>query len=326
MEKKTNQLSRGEACEFLTSHDNYVILLHAQPDGDTIGSGYALAYALKKMGKKVRVLCSDPIPPKFTYISNSLKVEEFPEETVVAVDVASPKLLGSYEAEYGKRVDLCIDHHISNLKYADNLLLDADASANCEIIYKVIKELGVEFCKHIIDGLYTGIVTDNGCFKYSNTTVETHLIAAELMKMGVDYAEINRIMFDTKSRARVKIEGMAMDGIEYYFGGRVAVITVTRKMIEETGCDDGDLDGINTLSRMIEGVMVGVTIREKKDGKYKISLRTNAPIDATAICAEFGGGGHPRAAGCEFSCTLEQVKQRLNVVIKEALEESGCLI
>ena len=326
MEKKINLLSVGEVCEFLRSHDNYVILLHAQPDGDTIGSGYALAYTLNAMDKKVRVLCSDPIPPKFTYISNSLKEEDFPEETVVAVDVATPKLLGSLEAEYGDKVDLCIDHHISNLKYAHNLLLDANASANCEIIYKVIKELDVGFNKHAVDGLYTGIVTDNGCFKYSNTTVETHLIAAELMKMGVDYAEINRIMFDTKSRARVKIEGMAMDGVEYLFGGRVAIITVTRQMIDETGCADDDLDGINTLSRMIEGVMVGVTIREKKDGKYKISLRTNAPIDATSICAEFGGGGHPRAAGCEFSCTLEQVKQRLAVVIKEALEEKGCLI
>ena len=326
MEKKINLLSVGEVCEFLRSHDNYVILLHAQPDGDTIGSGYALAYTLKSMDKKVKVLCSDPIPPKFTYISNSLKEDDFPEETVVAVDVASPKLLGSLQEKYADRVDLCIDHHISNLKYADNLLLDADASANCEIIYKVIKEMGVGFNKHAIDGLYTGIITDNGCFKYSNTTVETHLIAAELMNMGVDYAEINRIMFDTKSRARVKMEGMAMDGVEYLFGGRVAIITVTRKMIEETGCGDDDLDGINTLSRMIEGVMVGVTIREKIDGKYKISLRTNAPIDATAICAEFGGGGHPRAAGCEFSCTLEQVKNRLQIVIKEALEEKGCLI
>lgn len=326
MEKKTNLLTVGEVCEFLRSHDNYTILLHAQPDGDTIGSGYALAYTLKLMDKKVRVLCSDPIPAKFTYISNSLKVEEFSEQTVVAVDVASPKLLGRYEEEYGNRVDLCIDHHISNLKYADNLLLDANASANCEIIYKIIKELGVGFSKHAIDGLYTGIVTDNGCFKYSNTTAETHIIAAELMNMGVDYAEINRIMFDTKSRARVKMEGMAMDGVEYRFSGRVAIITVTQQMIKETGCDEGDLDGINTLSRMIEGVMVGVTIREKKDGKYKISLRTNAPIDATAICAEFGGGGHPRAAGCEFNCTVEQVKERLCVVIKEALEEKGCLI
>ncbi len=326
MEKRVNLLQVGEVCDFIRSHDNYTILLHAQPDGDTIGSGYALAYTLKRMGKKVRVLCSDPIPAKFTYISNSLKEDEFQEQTVVAVDVASPKLLGRYEAEYGNRVDLCIDHHISNLKYARNLLLDANASANCEIIYKVIKELGVGFNKHAIDGLYTGIVTDNGCFKYSNTTVETHLIAAELMGMGVEYAEINRIMFDTKSRARVKIEGMAMDGVEYYFGGRVAIITVTRDMINETGCDEGDLDGINTLSRMIEGVMVGITIREKIDGKYKISLRTNAPIDATAICAHFGGGGHPRAAGCEFDCQIHEIKEQLTAVVKDALEENGCLI
>ncbi len=326
MEKTVNMLSVGAVCEFLREHDNYTILLHSTPDGDTIGSGYALAYTLKKMGKKVQVLCSDPIPAKFTYISNSLKTDEFCEETVVAVDVASPKLLGNLEKEYAHRVSLCIDHHISNLKYAENLLLDANASANCEIVYKIIKELGVGFGKHALAGLYTGIITDNGCFKYSNTTAETHRIAADIIDMGVDYAEINRIMFDTKSRARVKMEGMAMDGVEYRFGGRVAIITVTRDMIEETGCDEGDLDGINTLSRVIEGVMVGITLREKADGKYKISLRTNSPIDATAICARFGGGGHPRAAGCEFNVSPDKIKELLIPVVKEALEENGCLI
>ena len=134
MEKKINMLTVGEVCDFLRTHDNYTILLHAQPDGDTIGSGYALAYTLRLMDKSVQVLCSDPIPPKFTYISNSLKEMNFEEETIVAVDVASPKLLGSLEEEYAHRVDLCIDHHVSNLKYADNLLLDADASANCSVI------------------------------------------------------------------------------------------------------------------------------------------------------------------------------------------------
>ncbi len=315
-----------DTSEYLLKKDNFTLLTHAQPDGDTIGSAYALAYALKAKGKRVRVLCGDHIPSKFKYIMNSLMHDDIKNGTVVALDVADSKLLGSLEDEYKDIVDLCIDHHISNREYAKYMLLDPEASATCEIVYRVIKELGVEFNKHILDGLYTGIITDTGCFKYSNCTAKTHIIAAELIDLGVDYAEINRIMFDTKSRQRIKIEALVMDNMEFMFGGRVAIIAVTKDMIKEAGCTTSDLDGINTLSRTIEGVMVGVTLREKDGGKYKVSLRTNAPIDATKICAEFGGGGHPRAAGCELECSLNEAIERIIPVVKAALEENGCLI
>lgn len=322
----SNVFTLKDTCKFLLDNDNFTLLTHAQPDGDTVGSAYALAYALKQKGKKVRVLCGDHIPSKFKYIMNSLKHDEIENDTVVALDVADSKLLGALEEEYKSIVDLCIDHHVSNREYAKNLLLDADASATCEVVYAIVKELGVEWNKHILDGIYTGIITDTGCFKYSNCTAKTHKIAAELIELGVDYAEINRVMFDTKSRPRIKIEAAVMDNMEFMFGGRVAIIAVTKDMIKEAGCTTSDLDGINTLSRVIEGVMVGVTLREKDGGKYKVSLRTNAPIDATKICAEFGGGGHPRAAGCELECSLKEAIDRIIPVVKSALEENGCLI
>lgn len=326
MSRTTSELSLNKACEYLREHDRFLILTHAQPDGDTIGSGYALALALKALHKQVAVRCADPIPYKFTFISLSLEPEDFEPQTIVSVDVADCKLLGALCDEYKDKVDLCIDHHISNVRYAKRLLLDAEASATCEIIYEMLKVLGTVPDRHILSALYTGIVTDTGCFKYSNATAKTHRIAAELIEAGVDYAEINRIMFDTKSRARVKIEGAVMDNMDFYFGGRVAVIAITRRLLIQTGANDSDLDGINALSRTIEGVMVGVTLREKEDGRIKISLRTNAPIDATVICGRFGGGGHPRAAGCEFSCPIEEVTEQLLPVIRESLEENGCLI
>lgn len=322
----SNIFSVKDTCSFLEARDNFTLLTHAQPDGDTIGSAYALAYALKLKGKRVRVLCGDHIPSKFKYIMNSLKPDNDACDTVIALDVADTKLLGSLEDEYKDIIELCIDHHVSNREYAKNLLLDPTASATCEVVYHVIKGLDVPFTKHILDGIYTGIITDSGCFKYSNCTATTHRIAAELIDLGVDYAEINRVMFDTKSRGRIKIEAAVMDNMEFAFGGRVALIAVTQKMIKEAGCTTSDLDGINTLSRIIEGVMVGVTLREKEGGKYKVSLRTNAPIDATKICSEFGGGGHPRAAGCELECSLEEAKARIIPVVKAALEENGCLI
>jgi len=328
MENNCKMLSLKDVCRFLKQNDNFTLLAHGQPDGDTIGSCYALGYALKQMKKKVRVLCSDPIPSKFKYISNSFSNDEIEEsqETVIALDVADNKLLGKYNAIYGNKVDLCIDHHISNVRYSKRLLLDAEAGANCEIVFGILKLLKTKLTSHITEGLYTGIVTDTGCFKYSNTSAKTHLITAELINLGVNFAEINRIMFDTKSRSRIKLEGMVMDRMEYHFGGRVSVIAITSDMINECKASENDLDGINALSRTIEGVMAGVTIREKEAGKYKISLRTNDPIDAMKICQHFGGGGHPRAAGCEFKCSIDEIKEQLLPVIKKTLEEQGCLI
>ncbi len=328
MENNCKEMTLKEACAFLKERDNFTLLAHGQPDGDTIGSCFALAFALKQFGKKVRVLCCDAIPLKFHFISNSFENDDIKEDsqTIVALDVADNKLLGSLNALYGDKVELCIDHHVSNVHYAKNLLLDSNAGANCEIIFELLKVLGANFERHILDALYTGVTTDTGCFKYSNTTSKTHTIAAELIDLGVDYAEINRIMFDTKSRSRIKLEGMVMDRMEFYFGGRVALIAITRDMINSCKATDDELDGINALSRTIEGVMAGVTIREKEDGRFKISLRTNAPIDAMKICQTFGGGGHPRAAGCEFRCTTNEIKEQLLPVIKETLEEQGCLI
>ncbi len=328
MENNCMELTLKETCAFLKERDNFTLLCHGQPDGDTIGSGYALAYALKQLGKKARVLCCDPIPLKFHFISNALEQDDISEaeETVIAVDVADNKLLGSLNEKYGSRVELCIDHHISNVHYSKLLLLDSDAGANCEIIFEILKVLGAKFDRHILDAIYTGITTDTGCFKYSNTTSRTHTISAELIDLGVDYAEINRIMFDTKSRSRIKLEGMVMDRMEFHFGGRVALIAITREMIEACKATDNELDGINAMSRTIEGVMAGVTMREKEDGRFKISLRTNAPVDAMKICKTFGGGGHPRAAGCEFKCSPDKIKEQLLPVIKETLEEQGCLI
>ena len=319
-------LTISEVCNFLRTRDNFTLLAHAFPDGDTIGASYALGYALKQLNKKVNIKCSDIVPQKFQFISGAFKHDNTGDETIIALDVADTKLLGTLANEYADKIELSIDHHVSNREFSENLLLESEASATCEIVYEILVELGVNFERQILDALYTGIITDTGCFKFSNTTAKTHIIAADLIKRGVDYAEINRIMFDTKSRARVKIEGTVMDKIEYYFGGRVSFLTLTRQMIDESGCDESELDGINALSRTIEGVVAGITARERKDGKFKISLRTNEPVDASGICAKFGGGGHVRAAGCEFDCTLEEVKEKILPVVKLALEEKGCLI
>jgi phosphoesterase RecJ-like protein len=325
MESKTQLLSLEQTANFLKENDNYLILTHASPDGDTLGSAHALLMILAKLGKSSTVVCPDEMPEKYSYFIKDCNYTAKEKFTVIAVDVADSKLLGGLQKEYAEKIELCIDHHMSNTGYAKRTYLDSSAGANCECIFDIAQFLGVEIDKNIALALYTGISTDTGCFRFSNTTAKTLRIGAALMEVGIDTAEINRIMFETKSRLRLKLEKMALDNMEFYFGDSCAVITVTRQMYEATGCKDSDLEGITAIPRTIEGVLVGVTIREREDGSYKASVRTYPPIDASKICNLLGGGGHIRASGCQISnkYTIDEAKEKILSAIKAVLEEDG---
>lgn len=322
MQNKSIDVTLEETAELLKSRDDYVILCHASPDGDTIGSAAALCLTLRRIGKRAYIRCADPLPKKFAYIYSGLTQGDFAPETVIASDVADPKLLGKLRHAFDA-IDLCIDHHVSNTRYAQRLLLDATASATCEIIYLLLTGLGLSPDKQTADALFTGLSTDTGCFKFSNVTGRTHRIAAALIEAGAESAEINRLMFDTKSRERVEIERMALDAMRFYHDGKCAVVSITTAMREKSRCAEDDLEGLTTLSRTIEGVIIGVTIREKEPGRYKISVRTLAPVDASKLCGELGGGGHARAAGCELKGSLEEVQKILAGKALQYLEAAG---
>lgn len=289
-----------QAADRLSAADDILILLHQYPDGDTIGSGYALYRALTTLGKRVRVACADAIPEKYAYITDGITFAEFQPQFVCAVDVADPKLLGALR-EVGQGANLCIDHHATNVQYADELLLDATCGATTMLVRQVIAALGVPLTAAMADCLYTGLATDTGCFKYENTTPAAHELAAELISCGAAYARINEAMFERKSRARLELERVALAGMTFPFDGRCAVMTITNAMIAAAGAGEDDMEGLAPIPRQVEGVWVGVTMREKADGNYKVSLRTGERADASAIAARLGGGGHKRAAGCSVS-------------------------
>lgn len=316
-----NKIDEKSAARLLRENDNILILTHRNPDGDTIGSGFALLHALKKLGKTVKVVCTDPFPEKYGYIAHSNDDDVGENPYVVAVDVADMELIGAqYRAKYEHSVNLCIDHHISNKEFAENLCLRS-CSATCEIIYDVIKAMGVEIDKSVADSLYTGIATDTGCFLFSSVTARTHIIAADLIEHGADFFEINRIMFETKSLGYFKLEAAALNTVEMHCGGKCAFMTVTMDMQKQAGTKDGDFDGIAGLPRKIEGVLVAVTFRETKDGNFKVSVRSHEPVDSSKICMNFGGGGHSRAAGCTFEKeALEKNKEKLLSIIETELK------
>lgn len=319
----SNILTIRATAHFLKKHDNYVILTHASPDGDTLGAAYALYYGLKEIGKTACVICPDVIPSKYSYFA--VKTDHITEKnsTVVAVDVADRKLLGGLDDTFGDKVNLCIDHHISNAGYADNLLLDATASAACEIIYELLLKLKVNINDTTAKALYTGIATDTGCFKYSSVTAKTHIIASELFSYNIDAAEINRLMFDTKSKRLLELEKMVLDTAEYHFDSKCMLLCVTDKMQKKTGCSGTDLESIAIISRSVEGVLAGITIKQIDDEEFKISLRTFSPLDASSICGELGGGGHKGAAGVTLIGTLKEVKNKILTAVQKNMVETN---
>lgn len=302
-----------EILDIFLTNDNFTILTHKSPDGDTLGSGFALCSFLRDMGKHANVLNSDQLPSRYAFLFEGYRPQEFEEKYVVAVDIADPNLIGSNLLQYQQQgaVDLCIDHHISNKNFANKTYVDGDASAAAMIIYEIIKLSGRPISDHIAKCLYTGVATDTGCFKYENTTPKTHVIAAELMAYNIDFANINREMFDVKSRGRMQVEQTVISRMKYYFEGRCSMIVLTKQLMAQCGVDQSEFDGLASIPLCVEGVDIGITVKERHTDYYKISVRTTDKLNAAEFCQQFGGGGHIRAAGCEIQGTLEQVEKQL---------------
>ena len=308
----------------LRAWDKILILCHTSPDGDTLGSASGLLRGLLAMGKQAWFACGDEIEPKYHYLFEGLARPAFQPEHIVSVDVATPTLLGALEKEYGGRVEMAIDHHGSHTEFAQESWIEPGAAAVCELIYLLLEELGVKLDKKIAACLYTGLSTDTGCFRYSNVTPLTHRIAASLVEAGAPAGEINRVMFECKSRAQLEAERLVMEGIAFTCGGKCAIVQVPHSVYERTGARESELEGAASLPRQIEGVVVGVTMKEKEDGTVKASLRVNAPANAAAICEQFGGGGHVGAAGCSFAgCTLAEATAQMAAACERHLASLG---
>lgn len=307
------------AAEFLSAHDNYTILCHASPDGDTTGCGYGLCKALRKIGKKANVCCADDFSPRFSFMWENTENENFAEETVISVDVADSRLLGANREKYEGKVKLAIDHHVSHVDFAESLCLEPYAAACGQTIFKIIKAMEIPMDKDIAACLYTAIVTDSGCFKFSSVTSETHLIAAELLAYDFGFSELNYILFDLKTKERIALEEHIYKNMKIHLDGQCAVVVLPFSLIEDV--DGEEVGAVCAIPRQIEGVEVGVVLKEKKDGSWKASMRANSRADVQKICGVFGGGGHKKAAGCTFTdCTPEQAIERIIPVIREALE------
>lgn len=275
-----------------------LILCHKNPDPDTLGSAFGLKHILEYLGSAAYVACGERPSKKFDFITNgnSLEFDGEEYERIIAVDVASPMQLGDLSFLVDK-VDLIIDHHAMNTRFAPYY---EDLGASCaEIIFSIYKELKINLPKNFFECIYAGMTGDTGGFRYSNVTSRSMEYGAEVISHGIDHAEINRIIFDSKTLGEIKAQKLTFEKMELLCDGALAIIMFTNEMKEQSSICDEDISDIVNCIRSIEGVLVAVSIKQgtRDPQKFSISSRANCDIDVSAVCASLGGGGHVRAAG-----------------------------
>ena len=312
-------MTRNECAAWLQSHDNFCILTHARPDGDTIGSATALCVGLRQLGKTAHVLNNTEASPFLRRCLLGLTVDE-PESTntLISVDVASPHLLPPEYRQYLGRIAMRIDHHATATSFTTEEYVDASYAACGEIIYELLTEMGAEMTKELAWRLYIAISTDTGCFRYSNTTDHTYRVAAACAETGADLYPITQELFDTTSISELKLQNWIVEHAQFLCGGKAAVCGIPAAM--EANVSREDLEGMSGFLRSIEGVCISATLREIEGG-CKVSVRAVPGFDAAAICKKLGGGGHKGAAGANLALPMESALKVVTAALKNALEE-----
>lgn len=316
----------SEAAALLREADDILILSHRRPDGDTAGCAGALCRGLRQLGKTAYVLENPEITARYApLIVPCYPPAGFAPKFVVTTDIADVNLFSDNAEGYKGKIDLALDHHRSNPGIGRHNLIRPEAGGCAEVIYDVLLALGVQLTEDIARCVYIAVSTDTGCFRYSNTIPHTLRVAAACLEAGVDGGEINRALFEVKSWPRFEMERILFDTMEFLHGRKIALAILRRADIDRTGADMDDLDSIASVTRQIEGVQVGITLTENKDGSVKASVRTTKEVDASAICSKCGGGGHLRAGGASFpvGVSTEEAKRQLVQAAEEVYRESG---
>jgi phosphoesterase RecJ-like protein len=306
-----------QTADLLREQDQFLILTHRRPDGDTIGCAGALCLGLRKLGKTAFVLPNEEAHDLFApYLERIQAPEDYIPQFIIAVDTASLELLPDYAKNFD--IDLSIDHHGSNTNYAKVSCVVPSHAACGELIYLILNELG-PISSDIAMLLYVAISTDTGCFCYSNTTAETHQISAALIEIGCNHQWVNKRHFRTKSLPRLRLESLLTQEMFLLNEGKTAIASIPLELVSSLGATEEDMENIAAFLEQVQGVEHAVIIRELHSGEYKISLRTSSSLNASAVCALLGGGGHPAAAGCTVFGSMETAKNNIVNAISHVL-------
>ena len=312
------KLTRAETARWFLDRDRFCILTHRRPDGDTTGCAAALCLGLRKLGKTAYILENREVTQKYAHLHQGLtQPAAGMGDTIVSVDVASPNMLPGVFAELESRIALRIDHHYSATSFTPDELVDHTAGACGEIIYDLLLEMGCTMDKTIAEAVYTAVSTDTGCFRYANTTAHSLAVASACYAAGGDLFAINQAIFDTNTFAKLKLQSWMVEHMRFLADGRIAICPLPKAVEEAIGVTEDDMENISGFPRSIEGVKIAATLRETGDGLVKVSVRAVPGYDASAICAQFGGGGHKGAAGANIALPLEEAAQAVANVMPE---------
>ena len=308
-------LTRAETAAFFRQEDHFLLISHRRPDGDTLGSCALLCRGLRQLGKTAHILVNPELTPKYaTLLEGLTKAAPETGDTLVTVDVASDRMLPvNYD---GTPVTLRIDHHGSATSFTECELVEPDSAACGEVVFHVLRHLGVQLDIPMANALYTAISTDTGCFRYANTTADTFAVAAECARAGADVFTINQRLFETNSLGRLRLQGYLVENAIFLRDRQFVICPLPKSVEEELGLTEDDMENISGFPRTIEGVKIAATSRQENADTVKVSVRAVPGYDAGAICAKFGGGGHTGAAGASMKLPMDEATQAL----KQALE------
>lgn len=311
-------MTRSDAAAWLGERDDFCILTHGRPDGDTAGSAAALCLGLRKLGKRAHVLENPEMMPRLAFLHEGLTVAvPGPEDHLVCVDVATISLLPKAFQAYLPRIELRIDHHGTSQSFAPLELVDFTSASCAEIIYDLLGEMGVSLDEAMAQALYVGVSTDTGCFRFANTTAHSFRVAAACTEAGAPIFRINLEMFETNSLARLRVQGWMAENSRILSEGRLLVCAIPKAVERQLEATEDDMDNISGFPRTIAGVKMAATLRENGENKVKMSVRAVPGYDAAAVCAVFGGGGHKGAAGATIALPLAEAAKEVEKAMLE---------
>lgn len=307
---------------------NIIIFSHVNPDGDTLGSSLALSLVIEKVfNKKADTVFVGFLPNIYSHLPNFDKFTEVQSidinkkyDLAIAVDVASKDRLVSGSVIFDNaEIKINIDHHKTNIGYADLNIIDGDAACVGLILYRIFKEWNVEITTDVARCIYTSLLTDTGGFKYENTTPETFMLAAELVKAGVSPTQEFRACYETKPQSMVQFQAYVISNAIFYNDGKIAFAKITRSDMSKFHATDDFTEGIVEVLRTSKNVEVAAILKETKEGYTKVSLRSKN-TDITPVVADFGGGGHTFAAGCTIKKPIAIAFDKLLKRVQSELE------
>jgi len=325
-----NFRDRDAVIKELKNRDNFLITSHVKPEGDSIGSQLAVFFLLERIGKKAVIVDQDVVPenlkflPSSEYISSGIP-DGFQPEVAVFLDCPVRERAGKVIRSIDESIfTVNIDHHVSNEYYGDISWVESGMSSVGEMIYHMVKELGVEIDDALRQAIYTAIITDTGIFNYDNTSGETHRVVGDLIDLGIDPRIMHSRIFEEKTTSGIRILGKVLSTLKTEGEGLLAHISLSREMLKEEGLENVSTEDFINYPRSIKGVEVAVFFNEGLKGPdaINISFRSNNNVDVNRIASVFGGGGHKKASGCFLECSMEAAKEKVLAEVMKVIKES----